>query len=275
MATIKFDIDIPPQDRELIASLGRLADKTLRQRINTQVYAVRGRTLDQIKRLYAVVMGFALTTCIANAYLCFRRLEQPDAQANLILVTAVFAFVSLIPLFYLGAERMLEQKYLQLSSEPASGGELFGDILTLWVTAGWFVVIANSFPLIPATNNLPAADVHSFFPKFLFYLIILYVLDVVFLLMQMALLRLDAKSARIWEEHEEAAYNKLMKAHKIWIGANLVTGAIIAIGWWFFDPSYGTAAAWTLIVIQAARFLVDYTLTFESYYPQDEIKAAS
>jgi hypothetical protein len=32
------------------------------------VLSERARTIDQLKRLFAVVMGFAVTTCFTNAY---------------------------------------------------------------------------------------------------------------------------------------------------------------------------------------------------------------
>lgn len=276
MAIIKLEIDIQEKDRDLISKLGSIAaeyqsaderakaaeNRAKIDQENAHIYAVRGRTVDQIKRLYAVVMGFALTTCFANAFLCVRRVDPAEARSYIILCVAVFCFVSLISLFYLGAERMLEAKYLGLKSRPAKPRELLGDIATLWVTAAIFVVIANSFPETSQSKPLAPGAVDKFLAEFIWYLAALYVADILFLWLQWDLL-----------DKDEVPHPELIGAHKCWLicnGVALLAMLAASAALWF---SY-VSEIWIAVgiaVVHAVRFWQDYTRTFHAYFPQAPI----
>jgi len=141
-----------------------------------EIIAERTRTIDQIKRLYAVVMGFAVTTCFANIYACARTVGFDDKIGISIILAQGVTFVSLITLFYLGAERLLDTRYLQADSRVPSRLGLLFDLFSLGLTAGWFVVLANTFT-DPSKGPLTNQTLRDELDAFVTNLLILYGAD--------------------------------------------------------------------------------------------------
>lgn len=83
-----------------------------------QVLTERSRTIDQVKRVYAVIMGFALTSCFGNIFKGIVASEY-DFECGSIFLADGLTLLSLATLFYLGSERMLDVRYLRDDSDPA------------------------------------------------------------------------------------------------------------------------------------------------------------
>jgi hypothetical protein len=235
-----------------------------------QLLTERGRTLDQIKRLYAVVMGFALTTCITNAFLAARPINIRTAEELSIVIAPVIAFGSVMALFYLGVERLLDRKYLQPESGDPSWIELWIDLLSMGLTAVAFVVLANVFeaPASPASPH-GLDDLRRFQDRFIVYLMGLYLLDVALLLIQLATLWARRSANRTNGRH-------LIRAHVIWLAINVISLALLYKLSGTPDralPYLGLSViASLLLVIHVVRFVADFKLTFEFYYPVREIR---
>lgn len=244
------------------------------------VVAERVRTVEQIKRIYAVVMGFALTTCITNAYGCARAAEF-EWNATFLLTAQVFAFISLISLFLLGAERLLDRKYLQPRSELPTLLHLWFDLATLGIAAIWFVILANSFPAVPSVpeeiGEPMRMKITANLRPFTISLIVLYAIDIVSLLLQLLLIGKRSFFKSIIASR--ASRNRLLDAHIIWILINAVALAAL----YEFMPSaeskklvpyFGwpvNMAALFLILLHGLRFAFDFGLTFKFYYPSEKL----
>jgi hypothetical protein len=241
-----------------------------------QIRAERTRTIDQVKRLYAVVMGYAVTSCLSNIYGCGKMTGFRVDAALLALLAQGFTFVSLAALFYLGAERMLDSRYLGVDSPvPTRRGLLF-DLMSLGVTAGWLVILADTFPIPPATpfanDDAGQAALAAFVQtvldsqgRFTRNLIALYVLDAVFVLGQLI---------RLMPGPSDAVRIRTATAHQIWMVLNL--GCIVLLTIFLKDWQAGTmdlgfirmnALTFWLVTIHLVRFLFDFFATFEFYYP--------
>jgi hypothetical protein len=258
----------PPIERKVKALTGNLKtlhNQLLHENVTTRIIADRARTLDQIKRLYAVVMAFALTTSVANAYLCERALETKTLATRLIIFGPVFCLGSILILFCLGAERFLDLKYVQLASKRATWKGLALDLAALGATAGVFVVLANSFQPPPPGVLLKTADLALDQSVFLFNLVILCTVDVICLLPQYLILKIK-RTVPV-----PAAYS----AHGTW----LVTNAVMLVTFfslWYYEPritnSLGVAGITTvLVIVHLGRFLIDFGCGFKLYYPSDEL----
>jgi hypothetical protein len=230
-----------------------------------RVLADRGRAIEQVKRLYAVVMGFAVWSCITDAYRYARLLldsSYKEWNAYSILAAQALACISLIALFYLGAERMLDRRYLQHDSPVASRFGFWFDLFTLGSIALWFAILANTFP----TAQPSVDEVYSYFRLFLLFLLILYVLDIGLLVVHGAMLLRD-----------RTRHTGLLKAYTIWILSNLAS--IVAIGCVYkFVPIKATepylglnCAALIVSLWHIARFFWDFLLTFKFYFPPEDI----
>jgi hypothetical protein len=238
--------------------------------LQAQIIAERARTLDQIKRLYAVVMGFAVTSCVQRAYSSLPPLSMASLDVVGVLFAQGIAFVSLIVLFYLGAERMLDIKYLQPTSPLPRRRELLFDLFQLGATAVMFVVLAHSLP-----DGKPRLDaILAGQDEFTLNLIILYVLDSVILVIQ--LMALVAGLAR-----RSRSVGDARNANAIWIVQNLVCLGVLV--WsrsrfgaaWIVTPAFRiNELALILAVLHATRFLVDFLTGYRFYYPQARLEAA-
>src|ERR1043166_5061179 len=120
-----------------------------------QIRAERTRTVEQIKRLFAVVMGLAVIRCISNIYSLIKPIITPPlvnpsasfqehAQELVILFAQGITFFFLCSLFYLGWERSLERRYLQPDSPVPRPERLLFDLFCLSWTALWFVIDRKS-----------------------------------------------------------------------------------------------------------------------------------
>jgi hypothetical protein len=136
------------------------------------IIAERTRTIDQIKRLYAVVMGYSVTSCFTNMYACARIISSDMTIGISIILAQGLVFVSLIALFYLGAERLLDKRYLQADSKVPSRHGLLFDLLCLGATAAWFVILADTFPNV-SQASLTAGDLRHGMRLFIINLLVL------------------------------------------------------------------------------------------------------
>jgi hypothetical protein len=284
MATRTFTVTLTDEAAALVATPPAGEDNS---DYNRQVLADRTRTIDQIKRLYAVVMGFALTTCFGNMYQCARVAGILSYPSYVIILAQGISFVSLISLFYLGAERLFDNRYAQRDSRVPTRWGLLTDLFTTGITAAWFVVLADTFPDASKVQPTPEA-VNDFQDAirgnifvFSLNLLILYVADIVFVLIQTWRIR----------RHPVPGFEIYSKHHLIWLCINVVmailmlpilhrfvSNDILNIGYdyvpAFVKHYYEDAVyfAFGLIIIHVVRFIIDYTLTFESYYPPRTLK---
>ena len=115
MSELNLKVSLTDVEKNQLAGLIALWEGSDKWQQQALYFSDRSRAIDQIKRLYAVIMGFALTTAIGNAYLCLRMLkpELKSFDAYLLIIAPLIPFVSLLALFYLGAERLLDRKYLE------------------------------------------------------------------------------------------------------------------------------------------------------------------
>lgn len=302
VASVTLKVELSEDDKAVLSGLQNLADREAQKatdKSNALVLSERGRALEQVKRLYAVVMGFAIWSCITNSYQCARKLWNvaPDAwDSFFILFTQLFSVLSLIALFFLGAERMLDRKYLQPDTpNPPKPVEFLGDLITIGAPAILFVIIANAFPLTalalddikfavgpsgtPAPTNF-STSVRQTFWYFVFFLIVLYAVDALSLLLHQRALKKDnappAGGGR--GKHQD-----LLDAYWWWSVINtgcLVLMSIILIAFLglnvrYLDHSWFQTihvAAAFILVIQLVRFGVDFYKTFPAYYPQGKLE---
>jgi len=232
------------------------------QERRARILADRVRALDQIKRLYAVVLGFALTTGITNAYLCERALDKFSWEAGSIVVAPVISSASLMVLFALGAERFLDRRYLQPDSPVATRWSLFIDLFTLGLTAAWFVILSNIFQAPPPNApRLSLGELRGFQAHFIKYLVVFYLLDIFCLAINLFRGRADPEHRR---------------AHWIWIWINAACAVLLFLANRYISdmalPLVGFSLIATLLTaIHMIRFAVDYRHTFKFYYPLEAI----
>lgn len=245
-----------------------------------QIRAERVRSIDQVKRLYAVVMGYGVTTCFSNIYACAKVLNFDLEHALLPLIAQGFVFVSLVALFYLGAERMMDARYLSENSPvPTPKGLLF-DLAALGATAGWLVILADSFPVAPSApfGDDPdgvrqaaafAARVVTGQANFTHNLLVLYTLDLIFLMGQ--IIRLSPRPS-------DPKRDRTLKAHLVWFLINAICLSIFV----FYTGDWLTTSVAIagfslngltcgLVLVHFFRFVIDFNWTFEFYYPTDKL----
>jgi hypothetical protein len=63
-----------------------------------------------------------------------------------IVVSELLSFISLIALFFLGTERLLDSTYLNIRSDLPTRGVLLFDLIWLGLTAALFVILADTIP---------------------------------------------------------------------------------------------------------------------------------
>lgn len=264
MPIVHLRVDITPQEEQHLRLLATQAVDQAAEKWKTNVLAERGRAIEQIKRLYAVVMGFAVVRIISQIYDCVHALLTKnllDWNLAAILLAQFVAFISLIALFFLGAERMLDRKYLRETCiDPPTRLGLWFDLLTLGITAVLFLILANVFPGQP----IDAKDVPRYFGYFIVWLLIIYALDIIMLSAQLISLRQDPNQDR-----------HLVHAYHVWIIINVVS-LIAMLGIYFFVLGRFAlltidVGAVAIILLHLARFFVDFFLTFEFYYPSERL----
>src|SRR5581483_11460536 len=194
----------------------------------------RVRTVEQIKRLYAVAMGFAATACLTGIYGCARVVGFGDTYALSILAAQGIAFVTLITLFYLGNERLFEIRYLRPDSPVPTRRGLLIDLAAC------------------------GAEIAAYFHTFVRNLLLLYAVDLVFLAVQFV---------RIVRERPDN-WRRAGHAHAVWIALNLVSLGLLAF---LFPEVEGDVLAFGGLVLSAgavfvgllhaARFLADFLYT--------------
>jgi hypothetical protein len=236
----------------------------------------RIRTIEQIKRLYAVIMGFAITQIIANQY---GVIQSPgyDWRSELsYLVAQGVCFATLITLFYLGAERMLEARYLRDDSPVPTRLGLLADLVTLAIQGFLFVILANT---VPDFHQLPPDHLADWRVnlervnqlEFVRALIVLNILDSFSL--ALALARISRG-----RDLDADAKAKAMFAHWVWLILNLAMVFILLIARQWptqgFDITGVTIniLALALFVTHVTRFWLDYANTFHFYYPPDPLQ---
>lgn len=278
MAKCTLTVEIgEPEKTHLTALLSALESQqrqenaTISAEKNAQLYADRIRFIDQIKRLYAVVMGFAVISCFSNVYLVMRSMENNRYEAFWVLFAEVSSLLSLIALLYLGAERLLDTRYLHYQNQAPSRLSLAIDLLSLATTAIWFVILANTFPdsrKAPITID----DVWHYQEIFIEFLCILYMIDIIFLIIQWVRLKVSKKDGV--PTSKNASY-----AHGVWIILNSIALFFLVMIWYFLYPKsfcenihsvWSVDIYWVplvLLVINVGRSTIDYIATFEFYYP--------
>jgi hypothetical protein len=262
MPEITLHVEMTPDEEAKLAAMAAavaLGDRVATGERKARVFADRVRTIDQIKRLYAVVLGFALTSSIANAYLCERSLAVFSWEEWSIIVAPVISSASLMVLFALGAERFLDRTYLQHDSVVPSRSSLFIDLFTLGLTAAWFVILSNIFQAPSSPGSLSLGDLRKFQSHFIRYLELFYLLDIACL---------GVNLVRGWGNSGHA------KAHFIWIAINIV--CVCLLFFWIGKISDGpvpyigfSLVAGLLTILHVGRFALDYFFTFEFYYPTE------
>jgi len=221
-----------------------------------EVLTERIRTLDQIKRVYAVMMGAAATLCASNIAAAIR---NADYAGEVIVTTSAqgLCFASLLVLFFVGTERYLDKKYLRAASKTPKWYTLMADIICLMVSGVWFVVLAQS--VLGAARDIL---------QFNYNLLVLYGLDFAVLLFQ--LVTTDSTMP------ENATSDECKKAYRIWIVLNVICFVLVSILTFLVMPNLLTAygetlglalGALILAAIHIARFLFDFSRTFRLYYP--------
>jgi hypothetical protein len=268
-------VDVAREDWERTYEERLAAEKTEREKDkrNTSRTNERVRAIEQVKRLYAVVMGFAIWSCITNAYQCGRKIWHvaPDWSAHSILAAQVVAFLSLVALFYLAAERMLDRKYLRRDSPIPNPADLLVDLASIGGPAIGFVAIANIFPSILFTSSETEllAGVMPCFYVFMWSLGVLYLADILLLLFQRRKLQGDANEDKENRKH-----------YGWWIRINVCSILAIGLLIWFFDslvsitlPVFSLNFLAAIILVgHLVRFCVDYWNTFSGYYPLDPLE---
>lgn len=226
------------------------------------IIAERGRTLDQIKRLYAVVMGFAATECIKSIITCVRFSDNPRAAAW-VFVSLGICFISLMVLFFLAAERYLDRVYLDKVDGDATWNGLGYDILTLITTSTWFVILSKSLPsegLGPNSKTLHINSFKLYDSDFVRNLLWLYAIDSILLAIQYARLRktkmnIDNIDQLIW-------------AHIVWMATNIVSIVFLKYAQTLnMFQSGPVALAILLLAAHLLRVVVDFQETFPLYFP--------
>lgn len=225
----------------------------------------RTRTLDHIKRLYAVVMGFAATECLKNIIAVIREsaLVMSTSDAYLVKISSVslgLSFVSLMILFYLASERYLDKRYLTTDSPAATREGLAWDIICLVITASWFVVLAES---IPSKDDLIELEsVRSLFMEGVFVknLMILYAIDVGMIVIQLFKAQCTEKN--------DARKKDIVFANQVWILINLASISVVMPVFYNnkLDLGSQTSAIW-FCVLHIIRITLDFWYTFRFYYP--------
>lgn len=278
MLTIRAQVDVSEEDRMILSSVGKLEDEKARkkkEKSDDDLLKDRGRALDQVKRLYAVVMGFAITCAITGAVTCIRKLpwSMSSWDVYLVLASQVFILLSLLSLFFLAAERILDRRYLQKNRVTPTWRLFLLDLITIGGPAIIFLVIGNTFPTYSDWANVAemrSATATTFW-WFTSSLLLLYVVDVALLVIHGIRLRAEglALAADKREEVED-----LRRHYRFWIVSNAISAVVVAVALYCLNhyPLAGglpsaVPVACSLAALHLLRFLADFSWTFSSYFP--------
>ncbi len=253
-----------------VEAVGETA-KTILDGKDALVLMERTRAIDQVKRLYTVMVGFATITLLTNVVANVRNLDPdaPPMEAYLILASLIVSFFSLLILFIFGAERLLDVRYLEVGKRAPKWVGLMWDVISLLGTAAWFGIVANLLPV--TTSKVPTIGIdllRQAQSDFIAFLMILYFADLILLLIQLA---------RIGGSNSVAS-----RAHWTWFVLNALSlGALyltqkhlsnVPDPTLYKDASLVTAV---LIGLHIVRFFSDVWMTFPFYYPGKEYSIAT
>ena len=191
------------------------------------------------------------------------------------------SFVTLIVLFYLGAERLLDNRYLNVESRVPTRFGLLIDLFTCGATAVWFVILADTFPdtVKHADQTGMELALTGNLSYFTLNLLILYVVDSLFIMIQIR---------RIYKNRTHD-FTTTMHHHWFWLSLN-VLGVVLLYPVIINFPNDQLASSlsflvpsWTvpifgnylclslyIIILHSMRFFTDWWYAFRSYYPPDE-----
>ncbi|RYG89593.1 MAG: hypothetical protein EON59_01240 [Alphaproteobacteria bacterium] len=108
--------------------------------------AQRGRTVDQLKRLYGVLMAFATTACVNNAFNC-AKLTGYEWRIFVPLGCQALTFVLMIAPTYFIAEYYLDYKYLLKPDDTKKLRVVLFDLGATIPLAILFLILSQGFPL--------------------------------------------------------------------------------------------------------------------------------
>lgn len=265
-----------PINASPIEAPGSVDDPNVRRATLNQLFAERVRSIDQIKRLYAVIMGYVLTNCATNIYHSLSSHPQPSPQLYTIIAAQSITLTSLLFLFYLATERTLDTRYLNIRRISVPNRFfLLVDLFTIFGTAAFFVVLSNSFPVDDTSDVF---EVQKGFSKILY---IFYGLDVLFLLLQIAVAIIGRLSRHI--SIYDKGKKKILLAHVVWLLVNIFFFSVFWSSYNSYWPISGflpdyvlgvNLLSFILIVLHTFRFFADFLIGYKFYYPQDDLPSS-
>jgi len=200
----------------------------------------RKRSVDNLQRLYTVVISLAVTESLRRTLLTSANNVADFAWSNAnkwILCSSLI--VTVVP-FYHGANRYLDATYVT-GERKASRYALMIDFFFFFIHAlGMFVLalLITDDPLLVTTNDT----------YFFYGLAGLLTLDILWVIITKSI------SSSI-KAGDELPYH-------LWVPINIfAVVAIVALAWW---------RRWEwLILVTIVRSFMDYILTYKFYYPPD------
>lgn len=120
---------------------------------NDAFMASRDRSVDHAKRLYSILMGFAATLCVGNAFTAARDLAYSH-ESIVIALCVVSIFLLLMLPTYLISEQYMDDKYISMEPDAHNDLAMFiADISFPLILASVFVVIAQVFSGSPKMTS--------------------------------------------------------------------------------------------------------------------------
>jgi hypothetical protein len=203
-----------------------------------QVSKANTRSVDNLQRLYTVVVSLAVTESLRRLFLGTGTLFSPPSyESSLMFASLIFTVVP----FYHGANRYLDATYVT-GERKAKPQALMLDFVILFVEALLF------FGLALLTNNQPA---------FYTVLAILFLLDIIWV----GLTNVTAHS----ESDKFPRYTK-------WAIINFIAFALLLLFTWSNILNWPiwkneVATNISLLIVVVARTVIDYILVWPFYYP--------
>lgn len=205
-----------------------------------QVMTERARVVDHWKRLFSILVGFAITVACQRAYACWL---SGDASG---LVQFVILIVTIPPIFH-GMERSLDVRYLQGDTGNPSAVRLILDTTTLVVTGLFLLALALSIP----THEQPDLG-HDGRRRDAFFLLLF-----LFFILDSALLGLASQRFESSFGHRRA--HRRLASLNIGVAGALGLALVVLCG---------PVLAWVSAGIAIARSIADYVISREFLYPQ-------
>lgn len=221
-------------------------------------------------------MGLAVSACFSNTYHTLKYIGPFDLNLYAAILSQFATVVTLIVLFYLGAERMLDSRYLDIEvKEPPTRRILLFDLFSLGATAAWFVVLADTLPDRDDLDKFQTVAEYTDYiigrqHAFLKVLLGLYIMDSFILVGQIGV---------VWARRRFASVEitrRALKAHLWWVLSNVLCG-LLFYPFLFREPGAFSATVFTfsgmsllsltLFVVHIIRFVIDYVFAFDFYYP--------